>query len=607
MADDFKVQNYTQGIPYRGVNLSGAEFKDDGSGAARKGALAPTLQDAIPFIADGMNIFRIPITWEYLADTNGHINNDAYLQNVKSVVSDLSGHGAKIILDLHGYMRYNYADVSLDYIHTDKNGADVIGSNLPASKVSTTAYATLWGEIASSFSGANIMYELMNEPHDIDNALILQNYVAAIQNIRAVEGTQHHTILIDGNSWTGLHSWNDGAENSSKDLMSNLRKALSDDVWQNIAISVHQYFDPNSSGRYTDKDCMSVDTFKTQFDGYLPAFIDDLKELKVGAFLTEFNGVDTKNCQEILKYTLDAINTAAYTPENGYGFLGWTVWSAGGNWGDYILSIAPNGPAKGLENSVYKNYLTEDPGVITHDEVEVAKITNPSIQQATYTSGDVPAWYTGPFTLNKGDTMVLYKAPANNKQVQLGFKITGEDPPHYFGFGITALQPDGHAYGFSYSGNDTLISLQADKNCAFGLNKCWLIIDETHDEVEGAKITNLSSQQATYTSGDVPAWYTGPFTLNKGDTMFLYKAPTTNKQVQLGFKITGEDPPHYFGFGITAPDASGNVYGFDYPGGDALISLQADKNCAFGLNKCWLITDKSSALLGNTENFHEEL
>jgi endoglucanase len=220
MTSDYKVQTYSQGITYRGVNLSGAEFKDDGSGAARKGALAPKLQDAVPFIADGMNIFRIPIAWEYLADTNGHINNDEYLQNVKNVVSDLSSHGATIILDLHNYMRYNNNDVSLDYLHTDKKGVDVIG--VPGSTVSTAAYATLWGEIAKSFSGTNIMYELMNEPHDVDSALILQNYIAAITSIRTAEGAIHHTILIDGNSWTGMHSWNDDNGNgSSKDLMSN--------------------------------------------------------------------------------------------------------------------------------------------------------------------------------------------------------------------------------------------------------------------------------------------------------------------------------------------------------------------------------------------------
>lgn len=478
MTNDFKVQNYTQGVPYRGVNLSGAEFKDDGSGTARKGTLTPKLQDAIPFIADGMNVFRIPIAWEYLADTNGHINNDAYLQNVKSVVNDLSSHGATIILDLHNYMRYNYNDVSLDYIHTDKNGVDVIGS--PSSTVSTTAYATLWGEIATSFPGTNIMYELMNEPHDIDNTLILQNYIAAIKSIRAAEGTQHHTILIDGNNWTGLHSWGD-TDNSSKDLMNNLHKALTDDIWQNIAISVHQYFDADSSGQYTAKDCISIDTFKTQFDTYLPVFIADLKELKLGAFLSEFNGVDTQNCQKILKYTIDAINTAVYTKENGYGFLGWTVWSAGGSWGDYILSIAPNGPAKGLENLVYKNYLTEDPGVITHDEVKVAKITNLSNQQAVYVSGDVPSWYTGPFVFIKSNpinpdisTMFLYKDPTNNNQVQLTFKIKDENPAHYFGFGITA-----QGYGFDYPGGDTLISLQADSNCEFGQNKCWSIIDQS--------------------------------------------------------------------------------------------------------------------------------
>jgi hypothetical protein len=165
----------------------------------------------------------------------------------------------------------------------------------------------------------------------------------------------------------------------------------------------------------------------------LPAFIADLKELKTAALLTEFNGVNTPNCQQILKYTIDSISAAAYTQANGYGFLGWTVWSAGGSWGDYILSIAPNGPANALESSVYKNYLTEVPGVITHDEIQVAKITNLSNHLANYASGDVPTWYKGPFNLNKGDTMYLYKAPTNNNQVQLTFHLK-DDPNNYLGF-----------------------------------------------------------------------------------------------------------------------------------------------------------------------------
>lgn len=460
------AQTYSTGIPYRGVSLSGGEFADSGNGWAPAGKFIPNLNDSALFIYKGMNTYRIPISWEYLADINGNITaQQSYLTALDNIITELTAKNATIIIDIHNYMRFNPANVSKDYENTDPNGSDVIGVGKDAP--STAAFAKLWANIANRYHSPNIIYALMNEPHDMSSDIIAKNENAAIEAIRQQEKTLNispHLILIDGNNWTGLHSWDQSIQGNPAN--SDVFPAKIIDPANHIAIEVHQYFDSDSSGQYKSNDnngdCLSLTafqkgyTYKGQempgFDTYWPKFTTWAKNNNVKIFLGEFGSPDTANCKADINYTLGELNKFAdVDAKQDSGVIGWTVWSAGHAWGNYTLSIAPGGPANNLmwdKDSPYTNpnFLTPN-GTIPELNPVAAQITNNSSKTLNFGNGYWPFQIHGSATLAPGATAALYSNNETSKptgQLELSYFI-GQDSSHPLGFGITD-----NGYTFSY-------------------------------------------------------------------------------------------------------------------------------------------------------------
>jgi hypothetical protein len=57
------------------------------------------------------------------------------------------------------------------------------------------------------------MFELVNEPHDLDVTLWAGTVQAAIDAIRGA-GATSQTILIPGTEWTHLDAWSDGSDDA---------------------------------------------------------------------------------------------------------------------------------------------------------------------------------------------------------------------------------------------------------------------------------------------------------------------------------------------------------------------------------------------------------
>ncbi|NNM59299.1 MAG: glycoside hydrolase family 5 protein [Legionellales bacterium] len=479
------VQTYSSGVAYRGVNLSGAEFADDGSGQAQKGAFTPTIDDAALFLYRGMNVYRVPITWEYIADINGNLKTDAdgqqYLTKLDSVITDLLAKNAYVLLDLHNYMRYNPSNVTLNYLNTDPNGSDVIGSG--ANAPTKVAYENLWKNLATHFNQPNMMYDIMNEPHDMPMSQVLLNQNAAIQGIRTAEGSAApHLIMIEGNYWTGLHSWT--KTTTSDQANSQAYPAGIVDSKNNYAFEVHQYFDPNSSGQYTSGDCLSSTDFMkgytsngTTYPGfpvYWEEFTKWAKTNKAKVFLGEFGSPDTSNCRADIKTVLDNIDKFPYDSTTG-GFLGWSVWAAGGSWGNYVISIAPGGPANTLmwDNELYENYLTATQDLPALGP-KMLSFTNESLSDLLFSSGAWPFQMKGSATLTPGQTVYIYSPDSTTSpagQYELTYHLNG-DGADVIGVGVN----DG--YGYSYgvvAGISPVLKPTCDITGSNGDTKrCWL-------------------------------------------------------------------------------------------------------------------------------------
>ena len=99
---------------------------------------------------DGLNIFRLPVGWQYLVNnklggTLDPTNFGAYDKLVQACLQT----GAHCVIDIHNYARWN---------------GQIIGtSGGPAS----SDFSGLWSQLATKYAAnTNVVMGLMNEPHD---------------------------------------------------------------------------------------------------------------------------------------------------------------------------------------------------------------------------------------------------------------------------------------------------------------------------------------------------------------------------------------------------------------------------------------------------------
>ena len=88
-------------------------------------------------------------------------------------------------------------------------------------------------------TGAQLMLDLMNEPHSMPTEQVLQNLNAAIGAVRK-RGLKN-LVLLEGNGWTGMHSWTQaqGPRNPSNAQVFTRQSIL--DTADHYAINVRFY------------------------------------------------------------------------------------------------------------------------------------------------------------------------------------------------------------------------------------------------------------------------------------------------------------------------------------------------------------------------------
>jgi endoglucanase len=299
-------------LPLRGTNLSGAEF-GAGSlpGQYDKDFTYPTRSEVDYFLATGMTMFRIPFQWERLQPTaNGNLDATE-LGRLDALVSYATGKGATVLLDPHNYARYY---------------GQVVGAG-----VGDDVFANFWGEVGAHYKGNPLVaFGLMNEPHDLPTEQWAGAANAAIAAIRTAGAT--NLILVPGNAWTGAHSWTESSYGTP-----NAQALLAiRDPGNNYAFEVHQYLDGDFSG--TNPGCNS----RTAGADAMRAFTDWLRANGKRGFLGEFGGGANDTCYAAVDGLLQ------YLEANSDVYLGWAWWAAGPWWGNYFLSIEPNGGAASM-------------------------------------------------------------------------------------------------------------------------------------------------------------------------------------------------------------------------------------------------------------------
>lgn len=101
---------------------------------------------------DGLNVFRLPVAWQYLV--NNQVGGTLDAPNFKKyddLVKACLVTGAYCIIDIHNYARWN---------------GEIIGQGGPKD----ADFASLWSQLAKEYAQeAKVVMGLMNEPHESES------------------------------------------------------------------------------------------------------------------------------------------------------------------------------------------------------------------------------------------------------------------------------------------------------------------------------------------------------------------------------------------------------------------------------------------------------
>ncbi|WP_133127268.1 glycoside hydrolase family 5 protein [Legionella nagasakiensis] len=350
-----------------GINLSGLEF-----GKSIDPFVIPNLStedvDTVnsdlrainAFIEHGINTVRVPVRWGYLqlqGPGKGDIYTDYYNYYVRPLLQTLTRAKIHTIVDLHSYMRYS--QFGKQYAGCGMDGPCPDGTLITNSK----AYEDIWKKLYTlikqdpAIDQQYILIDLVNEPVGVPDDKVFTIQANLIKMLRQ-QGFEGY-ILIEGNAWSGLHSWTteqwqgtDGHvyTNASLFTRENFNKAGIYDL-SKIVINVHQYLDSNFSG--TQDNCQQ-DLSTVGPSGFnLMAFVDYLQQNQFKAMVTEFGtGRNSDSCAPALIAFINYLKDNSAKDKDA-GFLGWTIWSAGHGWGNYNLRVTPDS----YQQNLLDNYL----------------------------------------------------------------------------------------------------------------------------------------------------------------------------------------------------------------------------------------------------------
>ena len=262
---------------------------------------------------DGVNLLRVAFLLERMcpvATGLGSTFNETHFGFFADAINYITTtKGAYAILDPHNYMRYN------DPSQQPLTGS-IIGDTSDPKAATTEQFGEFSGELAGRFANnSNVIFGLMNEPHEMEPSLIVENAQAPFNAIRAAGANQ--LILAPGNGYTGGHSWNQSTCatcDPSSDWLSKLT-----DPANNTAIDIHEYLDVDFSGSHVA--CTQPGPSN------LAGVTAWLQQHNLKAMITEFGGDNNTQCADYLTDLINYMND----PESPY--IGWSAWAAGPFWG----------------------------------------------------------------------------------------------------------------------------------------------------------------------------------------------------------------------------------------------------------------------------------
>ena len=319
------------GFSVFGVNISGAQYGTGGTEGTDY--TYPTHAEIDYFASKGFTAIRLPFLLERVQPNMDGALSATELGYIDDVVNYAGSKGIDVILDPHDF-GYAY------------------GSQIGSAAVPNSAFANFWGQLAGHFaSSSNVLFGLMNEPHDISATQWLGSVNTAIAAIR-VAGATSQQILVPGTYWDSAATW------TSSDNATVIGSGVVDPA-HNFAFEVHQYLDTWGAGTQTDVVSATIGAQR------LAAVTAWAEATGNKLFLGEF-GVSSD------AVSLEALNNMlSFMQQHSDVWEGGTYWAAGAWQGPYMYSVEP---AQGIDKpqmAVLDQYAPASPSTGSTSVVEV--------------------------------------------------------------------------------------------------------------------------------------------------------------------------------------------------------------------------------------------
>ena len=292
---------------YKGTNIAGGEFNPGPGKRCNHDYFYPNPKAIDYYASKGLGIIRMPFDLTRAYPIPYSALNVTEIDYMLSVVDYCLLKGMRVLLNPHNY----------GFIYDNRTG---IQRAIGIDPEGTNMFADFWSRMGATYKNySNVVFGLMNEPHQQTAGQWYAGAVPAIKAIRAVNATQ--LILIPGSSWTGAHSWNSSGNAA-------IWTGFTDDPLNNFAFEMHQYLDNDSSGQHNT----CAINCSTRLEDATTWLINN----KYKGFLAEFAWTTDPSCLN------ESVAFMDYLSLNSNVWLGWTWW-CGGPWSptDYMFMLNP--------------------------------------------------------------------------------------------------------------------------------------------------------------------------------------------------------------------------------------------------------------------------
>lgn len=217
-----------------GMNMAGFEFGCDIDGSCPLSSIQSPLGVGLTqmkhFVNDDqMNIFRLPVSWQFLANNQiGTTLDSTNLAKYDQLVQACISTGAYCVIDIHNFARFN---------------GQIIGQGGPTD----AQFANLWTQLATKYkSSSKTVFGLMNEPHDLDLPIWANSVQAAVTAIRNA-GASSQMILLPGTNFASAEKF---VSSGSGDAL--IKVTNPDGSTDGLILDLHKYLDVDNSGTHAD-------------------------------------------------------------------------------------------------------------------------------------------------------------------------------------------------------------------------------------------------------------------------------------------------------------------------------------------------------------------